>query len=300
MTAAAQVRRAKPPRPRRPPDDGWRELVTPEGVDLRLKMAAYAERCGAFLIDLMIIAGLLIVLTILAAVVAWRTGSTYGGEAAAAIWLLGAFALRNFYFIGFELRPGGATPGKRATGLRVAARDGGRLTANAVFARNAMREIEVFLPLVFLFMGGQGVDAGLAALGAIWSGVFVLFPLFNRDRLRLGDLAAGTMVVKAPKRVLRPDLAQEGPTMVGGLAFTQAQLDAYGVKELHVLEGVLRGGQRGAIAEVSERIRRKIGWDAPLEVSDRAFLAAYYAGLRARLEARMLFGHRRADKFDLP
>jgi len=300
MTAAAEARRRKPPRPRRPPDDGWREFVTPEGVDLRLKMAAYAERCGAFLIDLLIIAGLLIVLTILAAVVAWRTGSTYGGEAAMAIWLLGAFALRNFYFIGFELRPGGATPGKRATGLRVAARDGGRLTANAVFARNAMREIEVFLPPIFLFMGGQGVDAGLAALSAVWSGVFVLFPLFNRDRLRLGDLAAGTMVVKAPKRVLRPDLAKDGPTIVGGLAFTEAQLDAYGVKELHVLESVLRSGQRGAITEVSERIRRKIGWDAPLEVSDRAFLGAYYAGLRARLEARMLFGHRRADKFDRP
>jgi uncharacterized RDD family membrane protein YckC len=300
MTAAAEARRRKAPRRRRPPDDGWREFVTPEGVDLRLKMAAYAERCGAFLIDLLIIVGLLIVLTILAAVVAWRTGSAYGGEAATAIWLLGAFALRNFYFIGFELRPGGATPGKRATGLRVAARDGGRLTANAVFARNAMREIEVFLPLIFLFMGGQGVDAGLAALGAVWSGVFVLFPLFNRDRLRLGDLAAGTMVVKAPKRVLRPDLAKDGPTIVGGLAFTEAQLDAYGVKELHVLESVLRGGQRGAITEVSERIRRKIGWDAPLEVSDRAFLGAYYAGLRARLEARMLFGHRRADKFDRP
>ena len=300
MTAAADPRPTKPPRPRRPPDDGWREFVTPEGVDLRLRMAAYAERCGAFLIDLMIMGGLLVLLTILAAVVAWRTGSTYGGEAAAAIWLLGFFALRNFYFIGFELRPGGATPGKRAAGLRVAARDGGRLTASAVFARNAMREIEVFLPMMFLFMSGQGVDAGLAALGAIWSGVFVLFPLFNRDRLRLGDLAAGTMVVKAPKRVLRPDLVQDGPALVGGLAFTEAQLDAYGVKELHVLESVLRGGQRGAIAEVSERIRRKIGWDAPLEVSDRAFLAAYYAGLRARLETRMLFGHRRADKFDRP
>ncbi len=297
MTVAADLRRAKP---RRPPDDGWREFVTPEGVDLRLKMAAYAERCGAFVIDLLIIVAALIALTILAAVVAWRTGSTLGGEVAQVIWLLGFFALRSFYFIGFELRPGGATPGKRATGLRVAARDGGRLTANAVFARNAMREIEVFLPMVFLFMGGQGIDAGLAALGAIWSGVFVLFPLFNRDRLRLGDLAAGTMVVKAPKRVLRPDLAQDGPTTVGGLAFTEAQLDAYGVKELHVLEDVLRRGQRGAIAEVAERIRRKIAWETPMEVSDRAFLGAYYAGLRARLEARMLFGHRRADKFDRP
>jgi uncharacterized RDD family membrane protein YckC len=290
----------KPRRPRRPPDDGWREFVTPEGVDLRLKMASYAERCGAFLLDVLIILGVLIGLTLIVALVNWRTNWDPQGDVPTVLWLLGAFALRNFYFIGFELRPGAATPGKRAVGLRVAARDGGRLTANAVFARNAMRELEVFLPASFLFARGMGVDAGLIALGGVWSGIFVLFPLFNRDRLRLGDLAAGTMVVKAPRRVLRPDLAQAGPAMVGGLAFTEAQLDAYGVKELHVLEDVLRRSQRGAIAEVAERIRRKIGWETPLEVSDRAFLSAYYAGLRARLETRMLFGHRRADKFDRP
>jgi uncharacterized RDD family membrane protein YckC len=297
MTAATATRRANP---RRPPDDGWREFVTPEGVDLRLKMAAYAERCGAFVIDVLIILSVLIGMTLIVVLVNWRTSWDPRGDVSTMIWLLGAFALRNFYFIGFELRTGGATPGKRATGLRVAARDGGRLTANAVFARNAMRELEIFLPASFLFASGMGVDAGLIALGAVWSGVFVLFPLFNRDRLRLGDLAAGTMVVKAPKRVLRPDLAQGGPATVGGLAFTEAQLDAYGVKELHVLEDVLRRGQRGAIAEVAERIRRKIVWETPMEVSDRAFLGAYYAGLRARLEARILFGHRRADKFDRP
>ena len=45
----------------------------------------------------------------------------------------------------------GATPGKRMLGLRVVARDGARLTGGAVIARNAMREIEVFLPLSFFF-----------------------------------------------------------------------------------------------------------------------------------------------------
>lgn len=301
MTAAATPNRPKRQgRPRHPPDEGWREFVTPEGVDLRLKIGSYGERAAAFIIDGMIIVGMLIGLTLLLAAVEWRTRMSFSGELAGAIWLLGAFLLRNFYFIGFEMRAGSATPGKRALGLRVVARDGGRLTANAVFARNAMREIEVFLPMSFLFATGLGVDAGLVVLGAIWSGVFVLFPLFNRDRLRLGDLAAGTMVVKAPRRVLRPDLAQDGPSLVGGLAFTEAQLDAYGVKELHVLEDVLRKADRRTVAEVSTRIRAKIGWDAPLEVSDRTFLGAYYAGLRARLETRLLFGHRRADKFDRP
>jgi uncharacterized RDD family membrane protein YckC len=301
MTAASTP--ARRPRPGRPPDDGWREFVTPEGVDLRLRVASYSERCTAFLIDVLIIVGLLVALTLLALLAAWRVsavGAGFGAEAAGVIWLLGFFLLRNFYFIGFEMRAGSATLGKRAVGLRVAARDGGRLTANAVFARNAMRELEVFLPASFLFASGLGVDAGLIALGAIWSGVFVLFPLFNRDRLRLGDLAAGTMVIKAPRRVLRPDLAQDGRALVGAPAFTEAQLDAYGVKELHVLENVLRNGDRRTVAEVATRIRAKIGWDAPLEVSDKAFLNAYYSGLRGRLEGRLLFGHRRADKFDRP
>ncbi len=301
MTAAATPLKLKARRvrkPRRAPDDGWREFVTPEGVDLRLKIGAFSERAGAFILDALIIIATLIAFTLLVVAVQWRT--TEADAIAEVIWFLGFFLLRNFYFVGFEMRAGAATPGKRALGLRVVARDGGRLTANAVFARNAMREIEVFLPMSFLFASGMGVDAGLIVLGGIWSGVFVLFPLFNRDRLRLGDIAAGTMVVKAPRRVLRPDLAQDGPATVGGIAFTEAQLDAYGIKELQVLEDVLRRSDRRTIAEVSTRIRAKIGWDAPLEVSDKAFLGAYYSGLRARLEARLLFGHRRADKFDRP
>jgi uncharacterized RDD family membrane protein YckC len=305
MIATARAGKTTKPRKvkvRRPPDEGWREFVTPEGVDLRLRIGTYAERAGAFVLDVLIIVGVLIAFTVLLALAAWGANKVNvkmeaTGLVAGIIWLLGGFVLRNFYFIGFELRSGGATPGKRALGLRVAARNGGRLTADAVFARNAMRELEVFLPASFLFARGLGVDAGLIVLGGIWSGVFVLFPLFNRDRLRLGDLAAGTMVVRAPKRVLRPDLAQAAPVSVEGTAFTEAQLDVYGIKELHVLENVLRQGDRRTVAEVSERIRSKIAWDGPM-ISDRSFLNAYYAALRARLEGRMLFGHRRADKFD--
>ncbi|MDB5476403.1 MAG: hypothetical protein JWP49_1914 [Phenylobacterium sp.] len=278
--------------------DEARSLVTPEGVDLRLRVASYTERASAFIIDALIIMAMLIGFSLLAGLAAWGFHGSLGGEAASVIWLLGAFLLRNGYFIGFELGPQAATPGKRALGLRVIARDGGRLTADAVFARNAMRELEVFLPASFFFARGAGVDGALIALGAIWSGVFVVFPLFNRDRLRLGDLAAGTMVIKAPKRALRPDLAQEGPTAGGGVSFTEAQVDAYGIKELHVLEGVLRSGDRRTVAEVARRIRSKIAWEGPSDVADRLFLGAYYSALRARLERRALLGHRRRDKFD--
>ena len=54
------------------------------------------------------------------------------GEFLFVIWTLFWFFLWNGYFIVMELGPRGATFGKRAVGIRVAARDGGRLTAEAV------------------------------------------------------------------------------------------------------------------------------------------------------------------------
>jgi hypothetical protein len=107
-------------------------------------------------------------------------------------------------------------------------------------------------------------------------------------------------VVRVPDRRLLPDLAEAGAQDERAIIFSHEQLDAYGIKELHVLEDVLRRADRRMTAEVGTRIRTKIGWAAPLDVSDKAFLNAYYAGLRARLETRLLFGHRRIDKFDRP
>lgn len=301
MTATGQATRKGLFRRRgraRVPFDGRRELVTPEGVDLQLKVGAYAERFAAMLLDFLIVGGTTLGLSIVVMIVAATTKLAWMNEVLIIVWLLGMFIGRNFYFFWFESQPRAATPGKRALGLRVIAADGGRLTADAVFARNAMREIEVFLPAVFFLSQGQGVDAALITLGAIWSGVFVIFPLFNRERRRLGDLAAGTMVVKAPKRLLQPDLADTERSASAGLAFTPAQLDAYGIKELHVLEDVIRAADRKAMAEVATRIRAKIAWDGPTDIADRTFLNAYYAALRGWLESRLLFGRRRKDKFD--
>lgn len=222
-----------------------------------------------------------------------------GGDYVAIVFLLGGFFARNFYFIAWELTPGAATPGKRIVGLRVAARNGGRLDANAIFARNAMRELEFFLPLTFIFTPGtEWTGAGLKILGMVWSGIFLFFPLFNRDRLRVGDLVAGTWVVRAPKRRLDIDLADAGAASLGQYVFTPAQTQAYGVKELHVLEDVLRRRDRRTMDAVATRIRAKIDWQTLPEENDLAFLNAYYAALRGRLENRLLFGHRRRDKFD--
>ncbi|MBB4659001.1 RDD family protein [Parvularcula dongshanensis] len=275
-----------------------RSLITPEGVDLRLKLGEAGARAGAFLLDLTFMLIALIVVTVLLIVAFSQLGAAPGAsgraDAFAVVWILFFFVLRSFYFTGFEIGPRAATPGKRLLGLRVAARDGGRLSPLGVLARNAMREVELFLPLSFLLSDAVGVDALISIVALVWCGIFVLFPLFNRDRLRAGDLIGGTWVIEAPRRKLLPDLSAAAAS--DAYAFTTAALDAYGIKELHVLEDVLRAKDDATLKAVAERIRAKIGRPAKPGEADAAFLEAYYQALRGRLEGRLLFGQRRADK----
>ncbi len=276
-----------------------RALTTPEGATLRLRLASATERAGAFLIDIAIQWALVIVtaLGMSALIQAFNPGSA---NLAFSLWLVFFFILRNFYFVFFEMGQRAATPGKRILGLRVASRNGGRLTANAVLARNFMREIEIGLPLQFLLMSAAQTSAWIPILGLIWSGVFLLFPIFNRDKLRAGDLIAGTWVIQAPKARLLPDIASTAATAgaSGRYTFKTAQADAYGIHELHVLEDVLRKSSLEVKRQVAERIRAKIGWRSAEGESDLEFLEAYYAALRGRLEQKLLFGRRKADKYD--
>jgi uncharacterized RDD family membrane protein YckC len=276
-----------------------RELVTPEGVDLDVRLADASERAGAFLIDFVIMTAVIIVFAILVGLAGAAAGASTK-SVMGVVFFLGAFALRNFYFVAFELTPRAATPGKRMLGLRVAARNGGRLTADAIFTRNAMRELEVYLPASFLVSQASQIDALIALSGIAWCAVFVLMPLFNRDKLRAGDIVAGTWVLKTPRRRLLPDMAVKAYAAGQGATFTQKELDAYGVKELQVLEEVLRRYEPRTLAAVADRIRAKLGRVKDPQVSDGAFLDAYYVALRARLEHRLLFGKRRRDKFDTP
>lgn len=270
-----------------------REFVTPEGVDLRLVLADASERAAAFLLDVFFIVLALIGLTIVLLIASAAFDSSLR-EYVVALWLLGFFFVRVFYFTAFEMTPRAATPGKRLLGIRVARRDGGPLTADAVFARNALRELEVFLPLTFVAIRAQAVDAWISLLALIWCGVFTLFPLFNADRLRIGDLVAGTWVVHAPKRSLGTELAASPD---GKISFPQQALEAYGIHELSVLENVLRLRQPETMRAVAERIRGKIGMPED-RTPDGDFLVAYYAALRAHLESRLLLGKRKRDKFD--
>lgn len=274
-----------------------RSLVTPEGVDLNLRLADGWQRIGAFCFDLLVMACILLVLVILCGIIASSFGFT-GREIATVVGLLGFFLLRSCYFVLLEMGPRAATFGKRVAGLRVVARSGERLTADRVIARNMMREVEFYLPLTFLSynLAGGGTDAPAALVGLVWTGMFLLFPLLNRDRMRVGDLLAGTWVVRAPRRELRGEVGNvwEG---LPDHKFTDAQLDVYGVFELQMLERVLRDAPPDAIANVAETIRRKIdhAYDG---THDYAFLSHYYNAARTRMERGLLFGKRRADKYD--
>lgn len=277
-----------------------RTLVTPEGAALRLRIATAGERAGAFLLDVTLqiamMLGVIVGIGFIASALGFR-----GWQIAWALAMVLIFFIRNFYFIFFEIGRKAATPGKRAIGLRVAARNGGRLKANAIIARNFMRELEVFLPLsVLLSFAGNAVDGWINLALLLWCGVFMLFPLFNKDKLRIGDLIAGTIVIHAPKVKLLDDIASALPPAdaSSGFAFTPAQLDAYGIHELHVLENVLRQSNREVKRDVANRIAGKIGWTPEPGQTDTAFLEAYYAAIRKHLEQRMLFGEKKADKYD--
>lgn len=277
-----------------------REVVTPEGVPLRFAVALAGDRLGAFLLDSLAIAGVVLAIVIPLGLLAAR--GLLEGDLVLAIAVLAIFLVRTFYFAFFELSWQGQTPGKRRVRIRAIDARGGPLTAEAIIARNLTRELELFLPMTALFAPGAlfpGAPGWAALAAAAWMAVFGLLPLFNRDRLRVGDLVAGTVVVRSPDAVLLEDLAVARAREA--LAFDDAQLDAYGIYELQVLEDVLRGrGRHGhgeAVRTVAEKVRSRIGWQGPA-VADEPFLEAFYGALRARLERRLLFGRRRADKHD--
>ncbi len=283
-----------------------RDVVTPEGVPLHFELASRSDRATAFIIDVVIMAVTVIILAIAFIFLAFG-GLDISGWAIG-VGLLLFFALRNFYFTFFELRWHGMTPGKRALRIRVIDRNGGRLRPEAIFARNLMREVELFLPLSLVASAGSMGQSNWSVLFAlVWAGIFALMPLFNKDHMRVGDIVGSTWVIKAPKTALQADMA-EGKTRAlsagapaPSYSFTREQLEIYGIYELQTLEAVLRQTGTGAHdtqLEVCNRICRKIGWQGEQPAYPVRFLEDFYAALRAHLENRMQFGERRESKHD--
>jgi uncharacterized RDD family membrane protein YckC len=274
-------------------------IVTPEGFELRFGRATASERLVALAVDLGI---LLLVATVLGIVLALALG--FGAVA------LALFLLRHGYFVWFETRWHGRTPGKRLFHLRVVRADGGPLTVETVLARNLTREVELFLPLTLLVSPDAlfADHVGWVRLAAsLWILLLLFFPLTNPHRLRIGDLLAGTRVVLSPPVALARDLAdvRSGPGAAAPevvFRFTPAQLSIYGEHELTVLEDVLRKARRGTVdpvlVEVTNSICRRIGWTDPEAIGGQhlRFLRAFYAAQRQHLEQQLLLGRRRLRK----
>jgi uncharacterized RDD family membrane protein YckC len=146
--------------------DTTRPVETPEGIELSLRVAGPVVRALAWAIDFAIRSVLYIVLFFVFLVFLKEFG--FG------LWLIAIFVLEWFYPVLFEVYGRGATPGKRAMKIRVLHELGTPVNWSAAMIRNLLRAID-FLPFLYGF------------------GLFSM--LLNKDFKRIGDLAAGTLVV---------------------------------------------------------------------------------------------------------
>ena len=139
----------------------------PGGIHLEAQVVGPIPRCFAFAIDLVIRAVFMFVLSLVS--LPFGIFGVGGG-----FLLIGLFALEWLYPVFFEVFWRGQTPGKRILGIAVINDDLTPVTLGTSMVRNLLRTVD-FLPLFYL--------AGLVTM------------LSNRRFQRLGDLAAGTLVI---------------------------------------------------------------------------------------------------------
>lgn len=152
-------------------------VTTPERVSFDYQVAGLGTRAIAQLLDLLIVSGILLAVFFVAIAV----GATGADTAATLIAVMGGFVVVIGYFWVSEALWSGQTVGKRAFRLRAVGDRGEPLTFMQAGVRNIVRVVD-FLPYAY------GV------------GLITLFA--NGKGKRLGDLAAGTIVVKDSDSVL--------------------------------------------------------------------------------------------------
>ena len=166
-------------------------IRTPEGIEFALPLAGPFSRMLALAIDLAAIAALDSVLQKILGVFA-----IFGEDVTAGLHVIFYFALTLVYAAACEWIWRGQTIGKRLLGLRVVDSRGLRLEPSQVIVRNLMRFLDA-LPAFYLVGGVTCV--------------------FNRYHQRLGDLAAGTVVIRTPQ-IAMPDLDKILPGKYNSLA----------------------------------------------------------------------------------
>lgn len=162
--------------------DTQAHIETPENVRLTFRLAGPGTRLGAYLIDLVIRIALVWGMSIVIGITApflMSSGLSIG------LMLLGLFLIEWFYGCVFEGFWSGRTPGKWVMGLRVIKDGGYPISFFDAMLRNLLRAADA-LPLFY--------GAGLIAM------------LATRRMQRLGDLLAGTIVVREQRERLRSEL----------------------------------------------------------------------------------------------
>jgi uncharacterized RDD family membrane protein YckC len=240
-----------------------RTIATPEGVEIALPLAGIGSRFMALFIDSLIQA----VFVAAVALLAYTLLGTLGASIVFAGALLFAYVV---YDVTFEVRGGGRTPGKRAVGLRVVMDGGAPVGLRASLIRNVIRLFEALL----------------------WYLPAIISILATRANQRLGDLAAGTIVVRDPKR-----LEEVEPRAAEIARESYASWDATGVggDEVTAVRAFLRRRQelrpaarRQLAAQLARKLRPLVAGVRP-GLDDEAFLehlAAAKAGGEFEREAR--------------
>ena len=240
-------------------------IATPEGVDLDLRLAGLGSRFVATTIDLLIQSAIIVAAGLALVGVDIFSEDAVASGVGAAVFAVVFFLVIAGYDILFEVLASGRTPGKRWTGLRVVRTGGqpvGFLTSSI---RNLMRLVD-FLPFSYL--------VGIVAI------------LATRRNQRLGDVAAGTLVVRERVGDVRrapavlPPSALESGVAWDVSAITADELAA--VRSFLERRGGLTAGARALLAErLAERLREKVPGAGAGE-SNEAFLERVAAEKTAR------------------
>ncbi|MBL9027163.1 MAG: RDD family protein [Myxococcales bacterium] len=223
------------------PLDTTTEVETPEHVRFRYQVSGPGRRLLAYVIDLLVRGGVVLAFAILASV----AGFAGIGDASTGVLLVIWFLIEWFYYVFWELVWSGRTPGKRALSLRVLSDTGHPLRFGQSFLRNLLRAVD-FWPTWHV---GQGLEVPTYVVAAVAMGRDARFR-------RLGDLAAGTMVVveervfvERPLVILPPPSAQELSSLPQRIPLSGEELEA--------LELFLRRADRlppGRIRELAELV----------------------------------------------
>ncbi|NUN51141.1 MAG: RDD family protein [Candidatus Brocadiae bacterium] len=221
-------------------------VSTPEAVEFTYDLAGPSHRLLAWLIDTMISFALIAVVWMIVVLALMSAGMPGTAEAVGRTL---AFAIGGGYYIVLEALSHGQTPGKKVMGIRVLDSRGFRITPAQAAIRNLMRAVDL-LPFCYL-VGGISI-------------------LCSRRGLRLGDLAAGTVVVRvpsipAPESFLPPGQREE--SLLGDFSLGERVRRVLLVQEKDLLASLAVRRDR-----LDERSRMKIFEAAATAFSNRLSL----------------------------